>query len=119
MKVLINTCYGGFSFSEEFEAHIKTKYPNKYDENGWYFIDRSDPVIVDEALSFGLDKASGMCARITAVEIPDGVKYSIDEYDGSENIGETWVNVTLEELKSGLSQEKLDLIQQVSCIRLT
>jgi hypothetical protein len=39
------------------------------------------------------DKASGSCAELAVVEIPDGVEYVIEEYDGNEHIAEvhrTW-----------------------------
>jgi hypothetical protein len=39
------------------------------------------------------DKASGQFAELVVVEIPDGVDYEIDEYDGNEHIAEkhrTW-----------------------------
>jgi len=39
------------------------------------------------------DKASGRCADLKVVEIPDDVEWEIDEYDGSEHVAEkhrTW-----------------------------
>lgn len=38
-------------------------------------------------------KANGGCAELKVVEIPDGVEYTISEYDGNEHIAEshrTW-----------------------------
>lgn len=118
MQVLLNDCYGGFNFSEEFKAHIRSKYPNRYEEDSFYFVDRADPVFIEEALSFGLEKASGHFSNLVVVEIPDNVNYSIYEYDGMEQIEQTWITVTLDELKSGLSKEKLDMVVRVDCIKL-
>lgn len=39
------------------------------------------------------EKANGSCAELAVVEIPDGVEYEIDEYDGNEHVAEvhrTW-----------------------------
>lgn len=39
------------------------------------------------------DKANGRCAALEVVEIPDGVSWQIEEYDGMEHIAEkhrTW-----------------------------
>jgi len=36
----------------------------------------------------GENKASGKLAKVRIVDIPDGVKWEIDEYDGIETIHE-------------------------------
>ena len=39
------------------------------------------------------DTANGRCAELKVVEVPDGVEYEIDEYDGAERVAErhrTW-----------------------------
>lgn len=49
-----------------------------------------DLVAVVEALGHA---AEGACARLKVVEIPDGIEYEIQEYDGNEHIAEkhrTW-----------------------------
>lgn len=53
--------------------------------------DRADPDLIKvvEELGSGHRKgASGKCADLVIVEIPDGIKYEIDEYDGLETIRE-------------------------------
>ena len=35
------------------------------------------------------DKANGRCAELKVVEIPDGVDYQVEEYDGKEWVAET------------------------------
>lgn len=132
-KIVINTCYGGFSISEKalFRlAELKgiTLYPEKthtffttywtvptkpegilsnddfhrasmedrrksnrlYEE---YTMDnrpsdRSDPDLVKVVEELG-DEASGDCACLKVIEIPDDVEYTIEEYDGNEWIAET------------------------------
>ncbi len=58
---------------------------------GWYGYgfsdDRSDPLLV-QAVEWLGEKAGGECANLKIVEIPDGVEYVIDEYDGYESIHE-------------------------------
>jgi hypothetical protein len=50
-------------------------------------IDRDDPFLIEVVEKLG-DKANGRCAELEIVEIPDGVDWEIDEYDGSESIHE-------------------------------
>ena len=110
-KILINNCYGGYSLSDEYIEHLTNI--NVIDEYA-----RDNQKVVEEAIKFGLSKASGMCAKLCIREIPENVHYSIGEYDGMEHIDDTWVYVTIDELKNGLSQEKLDLVQKAQSIRI-
>lgn len=50
-------------------------------------IDRDDPDLVAVVEEMG-SLANGQYAQLTVVEIPDGVKWEIDEYDGNETIDE-------------------------------
>lgn len=55
-------------------------------------IDRQDPLLVKVVEEMG-EKANGGCADLRIVEIPDGVKFVVEEYDGNEHIAEehrTW-----------------------------
>ncbi len=111
MKVAINKCYGGFGLPEEaFEALLIRKGVKYDQEDGnfyhahkehtdeniidqWNFIyDRSDPdlIAVIEELR---QKAPEWYFEIGIVEIPDDVKWHIEEYDGLEHVAEdhrTW-----------------------------
>lgn len=49
--------------------------------------DRSDPLLIQVVNELG-DKADGDCAKLRIVEIPDGIEYEIDEYDGMESVHE-------------------------------
>ena len=54
--------------------------------------DRSDPLLIQVIEELG-EKASGRCAKLQIVEIPDGVEWEIEEYDGNEHVAErhrTW-----------------------------
>lgn len=62
----------------------------KCDEKaGWYDgnLKRDDPILVRvvEALK---KKADGQYAKLEVVEIPDGIKWEISEYDGVESVDE-------------------------------
>jgi hypothetical protein len=48
---------------------------------------RSNPVLVQLVEEMGI-KASGSCAELKVVEIPDGVEFEIAEYDGLEHVAE-------------------------------
>lgn len=88
MKVVINRCYGGFSLSEVALVALrkretdKTFNPYSYDGK-----DRTDPNLVAVVEALG-KKANGRFADLEVVEIPDGIEWEIDEYDGAEEIHE-------------------------------
>jgi len=48
---------------------------------------RTDPLLIQVIEELG-EQADGTCAKLKIVEIPDGVDYVIDEYDGNETIHE-------------------------------
>ena len=51
-------------------------------------LERSDPVLLEVVKELG-EKASGQCAKLEIVEVPDDVQWQIEEYDGLEWIAET------------------------------
>jgi hypothetical protein len=111
MKVLLNKCYGGYSFSEEFVKHLiyNDIVP---DYTNYHNLQRHDQRVVEEAIKFGLDNASGMCASLEVREVPDGANYSISEYDGMESIDHIWIDVHVHELKYGLKQHQLQMVMK-------
>ena len=113
MKVLINTSYGGFGFSDEFVKHIK-ELRGEHELNHWD-LDRDDQELIEEAIKFGLKNAEGRFASFDIIEVPDGLSYYINEYDGKESIFITLL-VTEEELSNGLSPERLELAKQATAI---
>jgi hypothetical protein len=50
-------------------------------------VDRDDPLLVRVIQELG-DEANGYGANLKIVDIPDGVKWYIEEYDGKEHIAE-------------------------------
>jgi hypothetical protein len=112
MKLVINVCYGGFGLSDKaFICYLNKKGikftreksewsslgDNFYNENGEflsdYNLDRSDSVLIGIVEELGSKEASGMGAELKIIEIPDGIEYEIEEYDGVEWVAEkhrTW-----------------------------
>lgn len=120
MKVVINVCYGGYSLSEAaFDMLLNRKgvaYEKRVDP-AWSSLigaeyynaghvgedlhylsmrqftdDRSDVDLVAVVEELG-SAANGDHAKLVIVEIPDDVKWHIDEYDGMECVAEnhrTW-----------------------------
>jgi hypothetical protein len=133
MKVLINDCYGGYGISLEAEQLYLQKKGISYElleekfGVGKYLINgketylqlrRDDQVLIEVFEEIGSERASGIHAELSISEIPDGADYSMHEYDGIEHIDNTWFTFTAEELKNGLSDEQLELVSQVSCIKV-
>lgn len=92
MKVVINQCYGGFSLSkaaiEEYAKRSGKLESEFYDR----YIDRDDKDLVAIVEEMG-EAANGSCADLNVVEIPDGISWQIEEYDGYEHVAEkhrTW-----------------------------
>ena len=148
MKIVINSCYGGFGLSHEAMMLYAMKkgidvYPyfqskSKFDENSnnkedeytridtnedtpesdfdliyyslkdhgktikdfpekskylsCYDMDRSDKALVEVVEELG-KKADRWASELSIVEIPDGISWHIEEYDGIEHVAEdhrTW-----------------------------
>lgn len=107
MKVVINRCWGGFGLSAMAVIRMREMgNPHAYEDvlfgelwedgkenthryNSYYLmdIDRHDPDLVRVVEEMG-EAANGECADLTIVNIPDGVNYEIDDYDGMETIHE-------------------------------
>lgn len=51
--------------------------------------DRGDADLIRVVEELGSKVASGACAKLSVVEIPDGISYDIDDYDGMESVEET------------------------------
>jgi len=136
MKVLINVCHGGFGISDEALllwaqknniTLVKQTSYSTYSSHDYYtdgdqivtgdFIERDDPTLIEVFEELGSKRTSGDCAQLSLVEIPDGCKYNVTEYDGWESIS-TWISVTIEELTAGLSTDKLVAALKADSIRL-
>jgi len=120
-KILINTQYGGYNLSNVamtklLELKGIVTYPEKgmFDDFNIYFltpptgntrddytrkafyidkIKRDDPDLIRVVEELGVDAASGRFCQLKIVEIPDDIKWIIQEYDGLEWVAEdheTW-----------------------------
>lgn len=78
----------------EMSQEDRAAHNKKWSEQTLYDRDipRDDPALVQVVEELGA-AAHGRHADLRVVEIPDGVDYEIDEYDGSEHVAEkhrTW-----------------------------
>jgi len=58
-----------------------------------YLLERDDPDLVKTVRELGSERASSSLAKLKIVEIPDGISYDIQDYDGIEWVAEshrTW-----------------------------
>lgn len=86
MKIVINSCYGGFGLSDDAIAgYMAAK--NLSVEPDQYSIDRADQDLVRIVEKLG-SLSNGNNAELSIVEIPNDVKWQIEEYDGKEWVSE-------------------------------
>ena len=84
MEIVINTCYGGYGLSEEAYEELGLEWDGYgYD----YKADRTNPKLVAVVRKLG-EAANGQYAELKVIEIPDDVKWDIEEYDGIEWVAE-------------------------------
>lgn len=89
IEVIYNSCYGGFSFSEDFVKFVNERSGIEIDEYIYNRDDRdirSDPEIIALVREFGLEKAAGRAAKLVIQKIPPFYAWKITEYDGLEHI---------------------------------
>lgn len=100
MKIVINTCFGGFKLAKDAVDEYLKRYVNEYGQDPVecgllaYDIDRTDAILVsmleeNPDLNFG----QHLVSSLGVVEIPDDVDWEIADYDGKEWIAErhrTW-----------------------------
>ena len=116
MKIIINSRFGGLSFSDEvFEQLIKKgwrvtepearldyvayqiillnyrgiKYKFNCYRSGADDWTRTNAEIIEVVESLGCERASGVYAALKIIEIPDNISWYISEYDGVEEVHET------------------------------
>lgn len=91
-KVVINTCFGGFSLSKAAIERYARARGILTEDVSVYELERDDNTLVAVVEQLG-NKANGNYSKLKVVEIPADVDYTIEEYDGSEWIAEvhrTW-----------------------------
>jgi len=114
-KVIINVCYGGWGVSDEGVLEFAKRSGFKlwtmdsgYGDTNFYMkdpegltdeeqndeffwsgdIDRTDPILV-AMVEEDPGKWDGKFSELQVVELPVGLDYEIDDYDGIETIHET------------------------------
>ena len=99
-KIVINRCYGGFGVSKECakwmaerehqEAQKALIDETNVDEDEFFMFEpnREDNLLIEAIETLGSELCSGNFSELTVVEIPEDVKYIIQEYDGKEWIAE-------------------------------
>ena len=94
MKVVINKCYGGFHLSQDAKVLLASMAPELVID-GRLSVDsipRHHPALVKTVETLG-GTAGGEYALLKVIEIPDGIEYEVDEYDGWEivyEVGHVW-----------------------------
>lgn len=88
MKIAINKCYGGFSLSKKAYEWLGMKWDG-YGFDFKNYNKRNDPKLIECIETLGSDVASGKCAELHVVEIPDDVSWKIEEHDGIEWVAES------------------------------
>jgi len=85
--IVINTCYGGFGISDRAEREYKALAGITDEDWSVYSIARDDPYLVKVVRDLGM-AANGAYANLKIVEVPGGVDWEIEEYDGNEHVAE-------------------------------
>lgn len=83
MKIVINRCWGGFSLSDAACKKLNCR-PYDYDQDDL----RCAPELVQVVEELGTEAASGDFSRLKVVEVPDDMRWYIDNYDGMESVEE-------------------------------
>lgn len=78
IKVVVNTCYGGFGLSDWANKQLGL---DEYQE-----INRTDERLIKLIEDYGSEQVSGRYAILQIWEVPQGAKWRIEEYDGIETI---------------------------------
>ena len=97
MKIVINTCFGGFGLSKKAIKELaKRKNVKLTNRDSEYFLIKktrrndSDLVAIVEEMG---DNANTRYSDIAIIEIPDDVNWIITQHDGMEHVAEqhrTW-----------------------------
>ncbi len=85
MKIVHNTCYGGFSLNDEGLKRYHEKTGKQRGDSE--FLDRHDPALV-EMIEEDAKKYSGRCSELRIYNLDDIFDgcYYIDDYDGMESV---------------------------------
>ena len=90
-RIVINVRHGGFGLSDVAQARYQELVGTPFPEYDWE-APRDCEYLVQTVQELG-EKANGPHARLKIVEVPDGVDWTVMEYDGMEWVAEahrTW-----------------------------
>lgn len=89
VKIVYNSCYGGFGLSDAALARYSELSGIDRDSVDMLHCDdwscRHDPLLVQVVEELG-KAANDTYSDLRIVEVPSGTKYRIDEYDGNETV---------------------------------
>ena len=88
-RIVINRCYGGFGLSDLATQRYRELAWIPEEEVFWtYDIPRDSKILLQVIDELGAQESSGPHAELKVIEVPEGVKWHIGEYDGMEWIAE-------------------------------
>ncbi len=89
-KRLFERADGNEVFSNAYKMDLGDSFSNAPDDSYWYYgdIERTDKLLIEVVEELGSEKASNSFSELEVVEIPDGIEWGIDDYDGIESIHE-------------------------------
>ena len=96
MKVIINTCFGGFSFSKKAKRMICNLKGLDYKEveknvhNYMFSVDRHPNLRTDKDVIYTVehlgDEANTKYSKLVIMNIPNGSHFAVSDYDGYEKL---------------------------------
>ena len=94
MKIVINSCYGGFDLTPDERILIASKAPELLVDGRLdiHLIPRHHPALVEAVERFA-EEPHDPYAELEVIEVPDGIEYDILDNDGIETvyeIGHAW-----------------------------
>lgn len=97
-SILINKCYGGFSFSDDFLKFLEEKHPEYFTDKDkpYYFFEamshRDNPDVIQLFQEKGSKWCSGKYSDLVLKQIPNNVSdyVYVGEYDGYESLNIDW-----------------------------
>ena len=111
-RIVINRCYGGFGLSNQAAKRYRELAWIPEEELFWtYDIPRDSKILLQVIDELGVEKASGPHAELKVIEVPEGVKWHIADYDGMEHIAEDHRQWGLDDYPK--EQEQEDLFEEV------
>jgi hypothetical protein len=91
-KVVIDRRFGPQGFSTAALKRLNELGIPDGDRWLWRDLNRTDPRLIQVVEELGAE-ASGRHSKLIIVDVPDGVEWEIEDYDGSEHVAEvhrTW-----------------------------